>query len=164
MGGLEPPTSASQTRRAGRLRYTPADKSIIRTMTRRQATPIPSFLLPLLALMLALSACLAQPAPAESTPTEHLIPTATATPEATKRVTEEPVVPSPTPDCLLQGGTVSSEQIFSEALETDLDFDLYLPPCYGADSARPLSCGLPAAWSFLPAGSMAAAGLSLNDG
>ena len=77
--------------------------------------------------MLALSACLAQPAPAESTPTERLIPTATATPEATKRVTEEPVVPSPTPDCLLQGGTVSSEQIFSEALETDLDFDIYLP-------------------------------------
>ena len=104
-------------------------------MTRRQATPSPSFLLPLLTLMLALSACLAQPAPAESTPTEHLIPTATATPEATKRVTEEPVVPSPTPECLLQGGTVSSEQVFSEALETDLDFDIYLPPCYGADSS-----------------------------
>ena len=29
VGGLEPPTSASQTQRAGQLRYTPAQQSII---------------------------------------------------------------------------------------------------------------------------------------
>jgi len=104
-------------------------------MTRRQATPIPSLLLTFLALMLALPACQAQPATPESTPTERLIPTASATPKATAQVTEEPVIPTPTPDCLLQGGTVSSEQIYSEALGTDLDFDIYLPPCYGTDVA-----------------------------
>ncbi|MBG0771306.1 MAG: hypothetical protein H0S82_06325 [Anaerolineaceae bacterium] len=102
-------------------------------MTRRQATPIPSILLLLLPLMLALTACQAQPATTEITPTEHLIPTASATPEVTEQATEEPVVPTATPDCLLQGGTVSSEQIYSAALETDLDFDIYLPPCYGTD-------------------------------
>ena len=107
-------------------------------MTRRQATPIAQIFFIVLALMLLLSACQLQPEMTELAPTSPIEATTTPTdsllPEPTMQLTPEPVSPTPTPDCLLQGGTVSSEQIYSAALETDLDFDIYLPPCYGEDS------------------------------
>ncbi|QRN82652.1 hypothetical protein JR338_09510 [Chloroflexota bacterium] len=106
-------------------------------MTRRQATPTFLILLLLLVLIFALSACQGQPEFVESTPTEAPESTSLfnspATPDTSEQVTAEPIEPTPTPDCLLQGGTVTSEQITSEALATDLDFDIYLPPCYGTD-------------------------------
>jgi len=106
-------------------------------MTRRQATPIAQIFFILLALLLALSACQSPPLTTEIAPTapiEATAPTDSLSPEPTKDLTQEPVSPTSTPDCLLQGGMISSKQIYSAALETDLDFDIYLPPCYGEDS------------------------------
>ena len=139
MGGLEPPTSASQTRRAGRLRYTPADKSIIRSMFKRQAThtfPPESCLRVLVVLLLLLStsacACIDPPDTTE-TPTP-------APPLPTPSPTVDPITQSPTPapsltptvNCLAAGGEVLNKQISSELQDHDLNFFVYLPPCYNA--------------------------------
>ena len=157
MGGLEPPTSASQTRRAGRLRYTPADKSIIRTMCKRQDTVLvlfqsAAYLACVLILMFSAAACQAgespativplEPAPAQTTGVPVAPHTASVTPIASKAVSATPTAqePSPTPgitmtsiDCRHAGGQVLSEALFSEHLGEDLHYLLYLPPCYHED-------------------------------
>ncbi len=157
VGGLEPPTSASQTRRAGRLRYTPADKSIIRTMCKRQDTVLvlfqsAAYLACVLILMFSAAACQAgespativplEPAPAQTTGVPVAPHTASVTPIASKAVSATPTAqePSPTPgitmtsiDCRHAGGQVLSEALFSEHLGEDLHYLLYLPPCYHED-------------------------------
>ena len=104
-------------------------------MTKRQDTPLFLMLFVLLGLIVVLTACQMQPEVPAVTPTAELPTTAIPSPtaEASEPVTPEPIQPSPTPDCRLQGGTVSSEQIASEELGDTLYFDVYLPPCYGAD-------------------------------
>ena len=143
VGGLEPPTSASQTRRAGRLRYTPADKSIIRTMDKRQeifqivslmaATMISMFIL------IILSACQSRQNPPSilynlPTGTPRVEPTVQVQPTAMVTVPPEitpvPENINPTQDCRQQGGSIESESIYSESLGRDLSFWVYLPPCY----------------------------------
>ncbi len=154
VGGLEPPTSASQTRRAGRLRYTPADKSIIRTMGKRQDIvhvlfQNAAYLVCVLILMFSGAACQAgespativplEPAPAQTTAMPVALHTASVTPIALEAVSATPTAqePSPTPgitmtsiDCRFAGGQVLSEALFSEHLGEDLHYLLYLPPCY----------------------------------
>ena len=134
VGGLEPPTSASQTRRAGRLRYTPADKSIIRSMSHRQAgQPFRKkyAILPLaiIILTIALSGCRmgeAQlPPEPDLTATQLTLPSQTPTPRPQPTMTQ-----SPTPDCLTLGGELTSDHFYSTRLESDLFFEIYLPPCY----------------------------------
>ena len=142
MGGLEPPTSASQTRRAGRLRYTPADKSIIRTMDKRQDTPLLIFIAALLTLvpffLLGLTACqtnrstpLVEPELPVSSPTEDA--PAETLPAPNTPMLPEPIL-TPTADCLQQGGQLNSGHIYSEYLQTDLNYQVYLPPCYDTDT------------------------------
>ena len=140
MGGLEPPTSASQTRRAGRLRYTPADKSIIRSMSNRQEpySPCRHQLLWLIILplwLIVLSACQQATIPA-STPTP--VPqTITSQPETTPESTNTPIAantaaPSATPteNCLEKGGTLQKGSFFSEIISDEFHYQVYLPPCY----------------------------------
>ena len=154
VGGLEPPTSASQTRRASRLRYTPADKSIIRTMGKRQ--DIARFLFRsaayrvcMLILMLGAAACQAGESPATIVPLEpthtqttvmpavHHTDSVTAIALNAASATPTAQEPTPTPrialtsiDCRHAGGQVFSEALFSEHLGEDLRYLLYLPPCY----------------------------------
>lgn len=108
-------------------------------MTRRQATAFPlRFTLFWVLILLFLSACRPQGAPTAAapagTPDDADTLRITPTPDAAAQVTSEAAAPSPTPDCYQQGGTVSSEAIFSEALGDDLYFDIYLPPCYDTTS------------------------------
>ena len=143
VGGLEPPTSASQTRRASRLRYTPADKSIIRTMEKRQETfpfqlsmrdPFGCIAI----MVLILSACQPIQAPPQ-TATLTVKPEATATLKPTHTTSLEietdllqptPVTQTPTPDCLTVGGTIQMGSFSSKILEDDFNYQIYLPPCY----------------------------------
>ena len=145
VGGLEPPTSASQTRRAGRLRYTPADKSIIRNMDKRQAIlKIPSntaLLILSLIILVSIAACQAhqsspsilfnQPTgtPGVDRPIE-IQPTATVS--APPQPTHGAESITPTLSCYGQGGLVESANIYSEHLGDDLHFRVYFPPCYHA--------------------------------
>ena len=145
MGGLEPPTSASQTRRAGRLRYTPADKSIIRNMDKRQeiySFPFSTILLILALFILVgfgLTACQSQPSMPSilfnqptGTPSADLADevqttmTVSAPPQSTPGAENN----HPTRGCLEQAGVVEAESIFSESLKDDLHLQVYLPPCY----------------------------------
>jgi enterochelin esterase-like enzyme len=141
VGGLEPPTSASQTRRAGRLRYTPADKSIIRSMRKRQETPPhhQAILLWVLAtiFILLLQAC--SPATAEirtpsTAPTYEKTKTPIHTPPTPTMTVESVQEPDPTlsstVDCLLSGGELQSDSLYSETLNVNIHFYIYLPPCY----------------------------------
>jgi enterochelin esterase-like enzyme len=103
-------------------------------MTRRQATAfsLRSALFLILSTLL-LAACQPQAAPtgtAEPVSTVAVTPT----PDEAAQATAEAALPSPTPDCRQQGGTLSSEMIFSEDLADYLLFDVYLPPCYEADA------------------------------
>ena len=103
-------------------------------MTRRQAAhPSPPLASLLALLALLLGACQPQAAPSSAAQTEtpdRVVETApnTPTPEAI-----EWTQPTPTPDCLARGGTLSNESMPSEALEEDLLYDVYLPPCYDSD-------------------------------
>ena len=143
VGGLEPPTSASQTRRAGRLRYTPADKSIIRFMTKRQDTRrrLTHRVWPfLLMLVMMLSAC-NPAAQTEVTPNTRVTetepataPTSAPTLTLTPQPSETPPEPTPTPDCRQSGGNLTRAHFFSEQLDKELHFHIYLPPCYEAGS------------------------------
>jgi enterochelin esterase-like enzyme len=145
VGGLEPPTSASQTRRAGRLRYTPADKSIIPSMHKRQAIKrsifysVTRLLLSLMIGLLGLVACLPN---TPSAPTQTVSPTATLTPgefkptnQPTKtttpvRLTSKTPTASPTANCRTYGGELQNGQVYSNQLEADFSYLIYLPPCY----------------------------------
>jgi enterochelin esterase-like enzyme len=142
VGGLEPPTSASQTRRAGRLRYTPADKSIIPSMRKRQETatsPRVSLLHVILLLItgLILVACQQNPVPITPTappaatgisPTQHQeqepsesLPTS---------IIEPPISTDMVYDCLQIGGDFSLDKFESELLGEEFYYQVYLPPCY----------------------------------
>ncbi len=103
-------------------------------MTRRQAAhPSPPLASLLALLALLLGACQPQAAPSSAAPTETSdraeAALNTPTPEA-----NELAQPTPTPDCLAMGGTLSNESMYSAALEGDLFYDVYLPPCYDTDS------------------------------
>ena len=142
VGGLEPPTSASQTRRAGRLRYTPADKSIIRSMDKRQDTlhiryKTAAWLTLSLILVLILTGCQTdlnpmppQQIPLSSTPI-------TNPPDTPPAPTITPTQPMPTVtpgiDCLQAGGNVHRGSFLSHHLGEDLHYQVYLPPCYHDD-------------------------------
>jgi enterochelin esterase-like enzyme len=140
VGGLEPPTSASQTRRAGRLRYTPADKSIIRSMLKRQdagsaAARLILFIIAVFFLFLS-SACQLPPTPPEQTPSPTAIsinPTQRIEPSPTTtwaHASPTSPTPTPTPDCRQLGGEIIQAGLFSELLEKELNYIIYLPPCY----------------------------------
>ena len=154
MGGLEPPTSASQTRRASRLRYTPADKSIIRTMGKRQEFNKPSvnlffkIIFPAL-LLFSLTACqlnfaLSEDAslqPGQAQPSTSQKPAQINTPitslseEVANTSVEEFLSPAlseatSTPDCLQKNGKILDHSFFSEQIAEDFHFKVYLPPCY----------------------------------
>jgi enterochelin esterase-like enzyme len=58
----------------------------------------------------------------------------TPTPEATKPATATPTEISPTPSCIEIGGEVSTVHFYSNQLQDNLYFDIYLPPCYDVDS------------------------------
>lgn len=144
MGGLEPPASASQTRRAGHLRYTPADKSIIRSMHKRQDVAVPTksrftwhILQVLLLVSLALTACQSSPASInESLPTISPQNTEVPAPTETFPATAAPAqlaTSPPTPNCLISGGEVHRASFFSELWDQDFHFIIYLPPCYSSD-------------------------------
>jgi enterochelin esterase-like enzyme len=144
VGGLEPPTSASQTRRAGRLRYTPADKSIIRNMDKRQEiSKILSSIVVVILALIGLASCQTnqnppsilfnQPTgtPSTKNTVEGQFTTAAPTPQESTRVA--PTTTS-TANCDQQGSDVQSGSIFSEQLGDDFPFQVYLPPCYHAMS------------------------------
>lgn len=136
VGGLEPPTSASQTRRASRLRYTPADKSIIRMMHKRQAfirILILVMMLLLTLFMYGLTAC-SQVPPNLPIATDQsplsLQPTKTQV-----QPTDIPFTPSSTPtsDCFTGGGNIESHVFISNLQQSEFNFQVYLPPCYLSD-------------------------------
>ena len=107
-------------------------------MTRRQATPTLPLLASLVTLLaLLLGACQPQAALPLATPTaapnHTATPQNTPTPDATDQAATEMAQPTATPDCRQQGGTLLNESLYSDALEEDLFYDIYLPPCYGAD-------------------------------
>ncbi len=146
VGGLEPPTSASQTRRAGRLRYTPADKSIIPSMRKRQETAnSPRFSLLQMVLLfitgIILVACQSNPVPI--TPTVPPIATGIS---PTQHQEQEPSESLPTsigepslstqtmPACKQEGGDISSGAFESVLLGEEFHYKLYLPPCYHENS------------------------------
>ncbi len=145
VGGLEPPTSASQTRRAGRLRYTPADKSIIRSMSKGQVSSkiyIRFFSKLILSLIILLSIIGCSAASPSQTPEESLI---TATTEDILSSQETTTVEStsqneplntPTPNCLAVGGNVQEVTFFSDTLMADFSYKVYLPPCYQLDNEK----------------------------
>jgi enterochelin esterase-like enzyme len=43
---------------------------------------------------------------------------------------EDQLLTTPTPDCLLADSTVEEQSFFSDLLETDFFYKVYLPPCY----------------------------------
>lgn len=147
VGGLEPPASASQTRRAGHLRYTPADKSIIRSMHKRQDVGLPShsmhtwhILWVILLVLMPLSAC--QPSPNQANEplptnpallTEVPVPTDPITATATS---VQVATPSATPNCMAAGGEVHRVSFFSEQLDKDFHYNIYLPACYPSDAQK----------------------------
>ena len=143
VGGLEPPTSASQTRRAGRLRYTPADKSIIRTMLKRQDCTgsqkyqITGFIIIIITVFL--SACQpgmpSQPQPEgyENTPTisDLISPTINQTQTALSPEPATTSTPTSPPEhCQSPSGKLNQANIFSDHLGDELHFLVYVPPCY----------------------------------
>jgi enterochelin esterase-like enzyme len=145
VGGLEPPTSASQTRRAGRLRYTPADKSIIRTMDKRQETidylaNTAAWLSLFLIILVSLVACQPNPTPSQiefnppvNTPimVATTVAPAVAIPPTPNQTTQAEHSATPTPNnCLQDGGEIRSVNFSSEHLGEDFYFQVYLPPCY----------------------------------
>lgn len=154
VGGLEPPTSASQTQRASRLRYTPATKSIIRFMIKRQgermarASASIKFFHLLLLMVVLLAACMPlDPTPAipvNHTPAGWVIITPALIPTATPTMTPDPTTPveiplevtpkvtSPPPEgCQETSGVVQLDSFESKLLNKTFDFRIYLPPCYG---------------------------------
>ncbi len=146
MGGLEPPTSASQTRRAGRLRYTPADKSIIRSMLKRQdaGKPQPPFYLLLIVLLVSLAAScqprLTTPDQLQTTTSTEQANDPTQTieslsPTSKIQVTAQTATPTPTPNCRQSGGVLQEESLFSALLEKEFNYIIYLPPCYSQTAA-----------------------------
>ena len=142
MGGLEPPTSASQTRRAGRLRYTPADKSIIRSMDKRQDTfHIRQSLVPWLTvsllIVLIMAACQTDLKPLPADPTRPEPTPTTETPATLQSPINTPTsqvsTATPSVNCLEMGGEVHRGSISNEPLGEDLHYQVYLPPCYRQD-------------------------------
>jgi len=93
----------------------------------------------ILLISLALTACQSNPDPVNeplsSTPTQFIqIPTPTETIPATGAPTQLATpTPSTTPDCLTSGGEVHRASFFSERLDKDLHFNIYLPACYSSD-------------------------------
>ena len=159
VGGLEPPTSASQTQRASRLRYTPATKSIIRFIIKRQGERMTraystiKHILPLMFIYALLAACtpleLTPAMPVNHTPagwviiTPALKPTATPTmaPNPTAPIEptleENPTVTSPPPEgCQETNGVVQLDSFDSQLLKKAFEFRVYLPPCYATDPAQ----------------------------
>jgi enterochelin esterase-like enzyme len=136
VGGLEPPTSASQTRRASRLRYTPADKSIIRMMLNRQAFTTkftPGCLLFFSLFVYVLTGCSPMSGELPVGPYQPPTPTQPApTPEPQTGLLPKPSSTPPS-DCLAAGGTLETHTINSEWQETEFRFQVYLPPCYLSD-------------------------------
>ena len=148
VGGLEPPTSASQTRRASRLRYTPADKSIIRSMDKRQDAAAVQLnvhhgIILVIVMVLLIGACQPAASPTatipptaalEQTPSQTpILLAATASGVAAPGVTPEPQATltfTPTPDCLSTGGTLQMGTFSSQILAADFNYRVYLPPCY----------------------------------
>ena len=146
VGGLEPPTSASQTRRAGRLRYTPRDNSIIRSMWKGQASQrlfvISIGILSMMGILMfggcypsPQQATQMQPSSTTRISTATIISTSTRTATATKEKnqTPEPTLSvTPTFDCLMAGGSIQESQFYSDILGADFFYRIYLPPCYDA--------------------------------
>ena len=142
VGGLEPPTSASQTRRAGRLRYTPADKSIIRSMYKGQAPPhtfARYFIMLILSFFCMLWMVGCSPETPSLTPGQPIPPTTSEPKQPSQASTmadtdsEVPIPTTSTPDCLSAGGTLQDESFFSDLLRNDFSYKVYLPPCYDAE-------------------------------
>jgi enterochelin esterase-like enzyme len=155
VGGLEPPTPASQTRCAGRLRYTPVLLEYNpNTMRSSRRTSTANFLS--LLVMLIVIGCVAPPAAGgdsvsnirEVTVSLPVPPGRTASPLPTWTValpTPTPTVrpsttlaPSPNPTitpttCPQTTGRVEQGQIISSILNRPLDFRVYLPPCYAPE-------------------------------
>jgi len=74
------------------------------------------------------------PAPSTSSPTETELPAQTdqvitSTPTTPATTTPSPVI-SPTPDCFAQGGSLETGSFYSELLDDNFHFLIYLPPCY----------------------------------
>lgn len=129
MGGLEPPTPASQTRCAGPLRYTPATSvSIIRRVFNRQAKLASCFLLTL-SVLFGLLGCAAD-LQAISTPTA--IP-ASPTLRATSTPAPSPTVTATAPPCTASPGVLHNVTLPSAAIPR---FQIYLPPCYQSEPNR----------------------------
>jgi enterochelin esterase-like enzyme len=91
-------------------------------------------------VLLALNAC-RPTAPLIPTPTSDRTSTEeskhlTLTPAQTKASQPTPTQPATTatPDCLSAGGELTSAHFYSEQLENDLYFHIYLPPCYNSAS------------------------------
>ncbi len=140
MGGFEPPTTASQTRCASQLRYTPqGDVSIMRTMHGSQAPWRLVFLaavsLALWMLLAGLSGCRevthpdGPPPPVTPSPTLSFIESPTPAPSLSSapRATG-------TPAC--SPGRIEAVDIPTSHLADPLHASIYLPPCYSEEQER----------------------------
>lgn len=117
-------------------------------MPKRQDLPHKLFanhkwLLLILILLLGFSAC--QPmdtAPENELPTNQTIAGETVSPQNAPTRTPpdtppDPLTTTPSPDCLVEGGSLQSETIFSERLDADFHFQIYLPHCYPFRTDQP---------------------------
>ena len=127
VGGLEPPTSTSQTWRATNCATPRREMSIMRIMYRRQAGIPFAYIFTLAGLVFVLVACSAGPKPVV-----RLVVTSTPTKTAltTTPVPPSPVPVTPTPACQSKSGSLENRQLTTSYLSKPLQFIVYLPPCY----------------------------------
>jgi enterochelin esterase-like enzyme len=92
-------------------------------------------LVPLL-FLLSLSACayFYPPGPTETPTHADPLPTPSGTVDLSSQKTTPAPSLTPTVDCLKVGGEVLNTQISSELLGHDLNFFVYLPPCYSSQT------------------------------
>jgi enterochelin esterase-like enzyme len=69
----------------------------------------------------------------ESPTTVYVLPTPS---ETLKPTQESSPFPTPTLDCLSNGGELHTSSIYSETLKADINFYIYLPPCYQISTDR----------------------------
>jgi enterochelin esterase-like enzyme len=111
-------------------------------MSKRQAfspTLAPSFskLAAALVCLLFLMGCGTQAIPELPTQTTEDVPglsiTASSTLPLVNTAQPNEQEPTPTPDCLLDGGAVEEMAFSSEILAADFSYKIYLPPCYDSN-------------------------------
>lgn len=145
MGGLEPPTSASQTQRAANCATPRRDESIIGKMKASQGwrprwfSHLTRAVVLCCGVVVLLNACILQPSQAilttiSSPPTATTKPTGSLPPTSTPKPTlTATLTPTFEQGCVKTEGQLIAGEFESELLAKTFNFQVYLPACYGTD-------------------------------